>query len=96
MDLFGQKRKIIAGGYAVRGTVIAAKTLYWLTVNRSAFRMNNADSSHPHLVSFKYTIDGKEYRGKSYLNWTVPDFHAGQSIKIFIDRNHPQKYVLEV
>lgn len=96
MDLSGRKKRIISEGYAVTGTVTASKALYWLTVNRSAFRVSNADSSHPHLVCFKYSVNGKEYRGKSCLNWTVPEFHTGQPVKIFIDRDHPEKYALDV
>ncbi|MCI1964588.1 MAG: DUF3592 domain-containing protein [Oscillospiraceae bacterium] len=96
MLLLGQKKKIIASGYPVTGTVIASKALYWLTVNRSAFRIDNTDSSHPHLVYFNYCVNGKEYHGKSFVNWTAPEYQAGQPIKIFIDQNHPEKYALDV
>ena len=88
------KKDIIANGRVVKGSVTATKALYWLTVNKSAVRMNNADSDHPHMVYFKYSVDGTEYKGKSYMSWNVPEFNVGQQIKVYINNNNPKEYAL--
>ena len=88
------KKDIIANGRVVKGVVTATKTLYWLTVNKNAIRMNNADSSHPHMVYFKYSIDGIDFEGKGYMNWTVPEFNVGQQINVYISKDNPKEYAL--
>lgn len=94
MGIFHRRKDITAGANAIKGTVTATKTLYWLTVNKNALRENNADSSHPHMVYFKYSVNGREYEGKSYMSWKIPEFAAGQEIKVYVDKNDPRKYVL--
>lgn len=94
MKIFNRKINIIADGHMVKGTVTATKTLYWLTVNKSAFRVNNAESLHPHIIYFKYSVNGTEYRGKRYMSWAVPEFHVGQQLNVYINKENPKEYTL--
>ena len=87
-----RKKSLIADGRVVKGVVTATKTLDWLTVNKNAVRMNNDNSSHPHIVYFKYSVDGIDYEGKSYVSWKVPEFDVGQQIDVYVGRDDPKKY----
>lgn len=88
-----RKKSLIAEGRVVKGVVTATKTLDWLTVNKNAVRMNHDNSSHPHMVYFRYFVDGIDYEGKSYVSWKVPEFDVGQRIDVYVGRDDPKKYV---
>lgn len=88
--------KIFAKGRKTAGRVTSVKTGWWLTVNKTALRVNNAESAHPHVVSFCYSVQGKKYFGRRYLSAANVSPEINDNITVYYDPDNPHKYAVQL
>ncbi len=95
---FGHGEKhILAKKAAVPGTVTAVKTCWWMKVNQKPFRTHSLDgAAFPHMVSFRYTVDGKDYTSRRFLNWTVRCPAVGGRVTVWFDPEAPARCALSL
>ena len=86
----------IAGGQT-EGAVTQVKTCWWLKVNTKPVRRNMFDGAvFPHIIHFTYTVDGKAYRGKRYVNWNKRCPQKGERLTVYYEKENPAKYAVMV
>lgn len=74
------------------GTVIAAAKQWWMKVNRKPIRMHALDGAEfPYIIKIEYTVDGKTYIKRKWINAgkTVPKL--GSNVQILYDSDKPSK-----
>ena len=90
-------QKIISQGHKVKGTVVSAKTCWWLKINTKPIRHRSMDgAAFPYIISFQYEVDGIEYRGSRYVCWTTrcPVIH--ETIDVYFDISKPSIYAVDI
>lgn len=86
-------QKILAKGVSVPSTVTKVYLCWWLKINTKPVRRFSGDGAvYPHIITFRYTVDGTEYTGKLYIpvRYHVPP--KGTTIEVFYDPEKPQDY----
>lgn len=73
-----KRKKLKENGVKIQGTVTKIKLL-------SYTRWGNQS---PYIVSFKYMINDKEYKGKSALLWEKPELCIGDKITVYVKKNY--------
>ena len=48
----------------------------------------------PHIILFSYTVGGKTYEGKRYVNWNKRCPVAGEKLTVYFEKNDPAKYAV--
>lgn len=87
--------RIIADGNTVTGTVTKQSICWWFKVNTKPFRKHAWDGAvFPHMITFSYTIDGKEYIGNRFIHWNLRCPVVGEHITVYYNRYDPRKYVV--
>ncbi len=87
---------ILANGAKTIGKVTMANPCWWLKVNKKTVRLYSADgATFPQIITFDYGVDGKTYTGKHFVNWNVRCPAEGESIVVYYDREHPEKYAVK-
>ena len=74
------------------GIVISAKKQWWLSIRTKALRTGPLDGTiFPYIIKVKYTVDGKEYSKRKWINAgkTVPD--VGSVIQVLYNTDKPSK-----
>ncbi len=86
---------ILANGAVTTGKVTMANPCWWLKVNKKTVRLYAADgAAFPHIITFEYQVNGKTYTGKHFVNWNVRCPAEGETIAVYYDENHPEKYAV--
>ena len=96
--MFGlEDKKIITGGCCVEGKVTEVNTCHWLKVNTKPVRTNPLDGARfPHVIHFRYCVDGKEFTGSRYVNWNIRCPVKDEIITVYYDSENPSKYAVPV
>lgn len=74
------------------GTVIAATKQWWMKVNRKPARMHAFDSADfPYIIKIKYTVDGKAYTKRKWINAGYPVPTVGSNVQVMYNSDRPFK-----
>lgn len=74
------------------GVVISVKKQWWLKINTKPFRMHSLDgATFPCIIKVKYTVDGKEYTKRKWLNAGIPAPQIGRAVTVIYPLNNPKK-----
>ncbi|MBO5035713.1 MAG: sugar ABC transporter permease [Clostridia bacterium] len=80
-----------------KGVVLSAKKQWWLKVNTKAMRSGALDgATFPHIVKILYTVDGKEYIGRKWLNARVRCPAVGESVTVSYREDKPSKFSISI
>lgn len=89
--------KIISANNSTNGRVTSVKTCWWLKINTKPVRWDYLDGAvFPHIISFRYQVDGREYCGSRYISWKVTCPRVNEAITVFFDPTNPSKYAVSV
>lgn len=78
------------------GTVTRVSRQWWLKVNTKAVRAFGGDGAqYPHVVTVKYTVDGKEYTKLKWLSAGTPVPALGASVTVSYCKEKPAKAIIE-
>ena len=95
LNIGGQK--IIHEGCRVKGTVFSTRTCWWLKINSTPVRTSSLDgAAFPHIISFRYVVDGVEYRGSRYVSWTTRCPVINETINVYYDLYKPSMYAVDI
>lgn len=90
-------QKIIDQGHMAKGTVMSTKICWWLKINTTSVRTNSMDgAAFPHIISFRYDVDGVEYKGSRYVSWTTRCPVINQVITVYFDVSNPSMYAVDI
>ena len=97
LRMFGIGVTRAIAGEKTEGLVIAVKTCWWLKVNTKPVRRSMLDGAvFPHILHFVYTVDGRTYRGKHYVNWNKHCPEKGEKLTVCYEKEAPSKYAVIV
>ncbi len=92
---FGEKR-ILAQNHAVPGQITAVKKCSWCKINTKPVRKHMWDGAKfPHIATFVYTADGREYTGSKWVSYDDVPPAVGKKINVYIDPTAPCKYAVK-
>lgn len=83
-----KKKDLLQNGRVVEATVTGGQMNYSMSVN----------GRHPWKLECKYedTYTGATYLYSSYNIWKDPFLYMGQIVKVYVDRENPRKYYVDV
>ncbi|MBE5770679.1 MAG: hypothetical protein E7336_04830 [Clostridiales bacterium] len=91
---FGGAR-VLKDGKETTATVTDVKVCWWLKINTKPIRANAWDGAvFPHMVHFRYTVNGVSYTGKRYWPWRLTPPGRGEELTISFDPARPGHYAL--
>ena len=98
LDQFGLGgQEIVDKGHCTEGTITDVKTLWFLKVNTKVIRKSPTDgAAFPHRITFRYTVDGKEYMGSRVLAPSVTAPARGDRITVYYDPDAPEHCALQI
>lgn len=74
------------------GTVIAATKQWWMKVNRKPIRTHALNGAEfPYIIKIEYTVDGKTYRKRKWINAGDPVPKVGSTVQVMYDSEKPSK-----
>ena len=74
------------------GTVIAASKQWWMKVNRKPIRTHALNGAEfPYIIKIEYTVDGKTYRKRKWINAGDPVPKVGSTVQVMYDSEKPSK-----
>ena len=96
--MFGFRDKsIIAQNRKTIATITDVKKCWWFKVNTQPVRISGMGSAlFPHIICFSYEIDSVQYRGKRFLNYTIPAPSIGAKIEIYYDASKPSRCAVKL
>ena len=72
------------------GTVTAAKKQWWLKINTKAGRTHPLDgAAFPYIIKVTYSVDGKEYAKRKWINPGQPVPKVGGQVQVLYDTEKP-------
>lgn len=88
--------RLLREGRSVEGTVVSAAECWWLKVNTKPVRWSGTDGAvYPHIITFRYSVDGVEYTGRRWLDHTVNCPVVGKRVFLHYDPEHPKHCAME-
>ena len=89
--MFGFRDKaIFAQNQRATAVVTDVKKCWWFKVNGQSARVSGTDGAlFPHIIRFSYQVGGVEYRGKRFLNHSLPAPAVGKKLEIYYDKQKP-------
>lgn len=76
-------------------TVTHVSRQWWLKVNTKAARLIGADGAqYPHIVTVKYTANGKEYTKRKWLSAGIPAPTPGSTVPVSYCEDNPAKVMI--
>lgn len=83
-----KKKKLLATGQKVYAEVTGGDYCYNVQVGRR----------HPFYLECKYVdpVTGATYLYRSETTWTDPTYYIGQSVDVYVDRENPKRYYVDV
>ena len=78
------------------GTVLSVKKQWWLKFNTKPIRMGTRDGARfPHIVTVKYTVDGKAFTKRKWLWANVVPPCVNEEVTVIYRADKPTKIRLE-
>ena len=79
------------------GTVLSVKKQWWLKVNTKPIRKHALDgATFPHIVTVRYTVNGKEIIKKKWLKACVTPPSLNEQVAVVYREDKPTKFRLEL
>lgn len=76
---------------------MSTKTCWWLKINTTSVRTNSLDgAAFPHIIFFRYDVDGVEYKGSRYISWTTRCPVINENISVYFDVSKPSMYAVDI
>lgn len=76
----------------IEGTIIDAKKIWWLKINKKQLRMTPADgATFPYLLKVKYTLNNLDYEKKKMVYWGNENINVGEKVIVTYDEAKPSK-----
>ena len=90
-SIFGiGSESLVRAGHMTGGVVSKVRTLRFIRVNTKAFRTGSGDGAlHPHLVTYRYEVDGGRYFGMRYIGVSKNCPEEGAEVAVFYDWTDP-------
>ena len=86
------EQKLFSEGKPVQGVVTGVKECRWLKVNTKPVRTSGMDGAKfPHIVSFRYEVEGRQYTGSRYVSWSARCPNVQEQIAVYVDGTNPAK-----
>ena len=75
-----------------KGTVISAKTQWWLKINTKPVRMGAMDgATFPHIIKVRYTANGKIYTKRKWIAAGRPVPVPGSTVCVLYTGDKPAR-----
>ena len=95
LRMFGLGAANALAGEETQGTVTRVNTCYWLKVNTTPVRTRPGEGTrYPHIIRFTYTVDGREYTGRRWVNWNRRCPVKDEKITVHHEEAAPEKYAV--
>ena len=96
MSLFGWgEQKVLEAGSRTAGTVTKVHTCWYVKVNTKPARVHAMDgAAFPHVITFRYAVDGAEYTGRRFLWANVQCPQNGENISVYYDPEKPRRWAV--
>ena len=96
--LFGiGEKRIVAQNHCVASSITAIKKCWWIKVNTKPVRAKMWDGAkYPHIFSFVYVVNGKEYKGRRWVSYRDKPPMILQEISVYYDPADPRKYAVKM
>ena len=76
----------------IEGTIIDAKKIWWLKINKKQLRKTPADgATFPYLLKVKYTLNNLDYEKKKMVYWGESNINVGDKVIVTYDKEKPSK-----
>lgn len=97
LRMFGIATASALSGVQTEGIVTQVKTCWWLKVNTKPVRRNMFDGAlFPHVIHFTYTVGGRTYQGKRYVNWNKRCPQKDEKLTVYYEKEKPANYAVIV
>ncbi len=74
------------------GKVISASKQWWLKINTKPVRACGTDGAiYPYIIKIAYTVEGREYTKRKWINAGKPVPAIGTPVKVLYDESKPSK-----
>ncbi len=74
------------------GIVVYARKKWWLSIRTKAFRTGPLDGTiFPYIIKVSYTVDGKEYTKRAWINAGLPVPAVGSKVQVLYRSDKPKK-----
>ena len=74
------------------GTVVSVSKQWWLKVNTKPIRTSATDGAiFPYIIKVRYTVDGKEYTKRKWINPGVAVPEIGSNVTVVYCEDKPPK-----
>lgn len=74
------------------GTVVSVSKQWWFKVNTKPIRTSATDGAiFPYIIKVRYTVDGKEYTKRKWINPGVAVPEIGSNVTVVYCEDKPQK-----
>ncbi len=82
---------LLQNGMRTQGQVTRVSECRFIKVNTKPIRSCSADGArYPHIVHYRYAVNGTEYAGSAYLPWNAPCPCAGQAVTVCYRAGAPE------
>ena len=89
------RKRLIRQGERIPGVVTDVKTCWWLKINTKPVRAHMWDGAlFPHQITYRYTVDGREYPGKRIISPYAACPRTGDSVQVCYDARYPERSAL--
>lgn len=79
------------------GIIISVSKQWWLKINSRPLRINSSDkTAFPYIIKIKYSVNGKDYVLKKWINPGVNVPIKGSYVKVFYHEDKPSKAKAEI
>ena len=89
-------KRLMEQGEQTTGTVTEVKTCWWLKVNTNPVRSHMWDGAlFPHQITYRYTVDGREYPGKRIISPYAACPNKGDTLPVFYRPEQPERSTIQ-
>lgn len=79
------------------GLIISTKKLWWIKINKKAFRMNSLDGAiFPSVVKVKYSVNGVDYIKRKFISPYTQCPMQGGKVTVRYREDKPLKCRIEI
>ena len=87
-----RKQGVCAVEKQTMGTIVSAAKQWWLKVNNKPMRTHALDGAvFPYIIKVKYTVDGKDFTCRKWINAGNRTPAQGSAVKVFYEEDRPAK-----
>lgn len=77
---------------SVDGRIIKISKLWWLKINKKAFRTSPLDgATFPYKIKFEYNVNNIKFEKNKFVYWGNDSISVGDEVVVIYDQNNPSK-----